>query len=66
MEYQNRMPEDAGFRKKKSERKEEEVKDNYGDSMEGGELERLEMDKIRKSIKDKPEENDMYEQFKAE
>jgi hypothetical protein len=34
--------------------------------MEGGELERLEMDKIRKSIKDKPEENDMYEQFKAE
>jgi len=66
MEYQNRMPEDAGFRKKKSERKEEEVKDNYGDSMEGGELERLEMDKIRKSLKDKPKESDMYEQFKAE
>ena len=66
MEYQNRMPEDAGFKKKKTERVEEEIKDNYEDRMEGGELERQEMDKIRKSIKEKPQENDMYEQFKAE
>ena len=66
MEYQNRMPEDAGFKKKKTERVEEEIKDNYDDRMEGGELERQEMDKIRKSTKEKPQENDMYEQFKAE
>lgn len=66
MEYQNRMPEDAGFKKKKSERVVEEIKDDYQDQKEGGELERLEMEKIRRSIKDKPKDSDLYDQFKAE